>query len=73
MYILNVRENANSPWQTIDALVGPTPIKGKDYFTEEEINQIKEDVANMVDDDFATKDYVDQAIAAITDGEEVSY
>ena len=38
MYILKVRPNAETEWQTIDVIVGPvgpagyTPIKGVDYF-----------------------------------------
>jgi hypothetical protein len=38
MNIIKVRRNANSPWETIDVLVGPqgeagyTPVKGVDYF-----------------------------------------
>ena len=38
MNIIKVRRDANSPWETIDVLVGPqgeagyTPVKGVDYF-----------------------------------------
>ena len=62
MYILKVRENANSPWHLIDVLVGPaghTPIKGTDYFTQEDIDYI---VAEVEKGNYATVDYVDQAI-----------
>ena len=62
MYILKVRENANSPWHLIDVLVGPaghTPIKGTDYFTQEDIDYI---LAEVKKGNYATVDYVDQAI-----------
>lgn len=71
MYILKVRENANSPWQTIDVLVGPaghTPIKGTDYFTQEDIDYI---IAEIEKGNYATVDYVDDAINQALVGGEV--
>lgn len=68
MYILKVRENANSPWQLIDVLVGPrgkdghTPIKGVDYFTQEDIDFI---VAEVEKGNYATVEYVDSMIENI--------
>lgn len=68
MYILKVRENANSPWQLIDVLVGPrgedgyTPVKGVDYFTQEDIDFI---VAEVEKGNYATVEYVDQQIENI--------
>ena len=68
MYILKVRENANSPWQLIDVLVGPrgenghTPVKGVDYFTQEDIDFI---VAEVEKGNYATVEYVDSMIENI--------
>lgn len=68
MYILKVRENANSPWQLIDVLVGPrgedghTPEKGVDYFTQEDIDFI---LAEVEKGNYATVEYVDQQIENI--------
>ena len=68
MYILKVRENAESPWHLIDVLVGPrgekgyTPIKGVDYFTQEDIDFI---VAEVEKGNYATVEYVDSMIENI--------
>ena len=74
MNILKIRNDANSPWTDIVALVGPagqtgqtgpqgpvgpagyTPIKGTDYWTDTD----KQEIINAV-------------IASFTDGNEVSY
>ena len=59
MNILKIRNDANSPWTDIVALVGPagyTPIKGTDYWTDAD----KQEIINAV-------------IASFTDGNEVSY
>ena len=62
MDILRIRKSPTDPWQEIAALVGPagkdgyTPIKGTDYYTEEDKQEI-----------------VQLALAAVVNGNEVSY
>ena len=62
MNILKIRNSPNEPWQEIAALVGPkgepgyTPVKGTDYYTEAD----KQEMVQLV-------------LAAVTDGNEVSY
>lgn len=83
METLKYRANADSEWKEIIAIKGNkgdtgeqgpqgepgidgyTPIKGTDYFTQEEIDALT--------DGLATKEYVDNAISALVNGDEVSY
>lgn len=54
MNIINYRESADSPWQSIPAIKGETPVKGVDYWTEEDKAEIKE--------------YIDEALGVIENG-----
>ncbi len=77
MYILRVRENADAPWQEIDALVGPagyTPVKGKDYYTAEETEALKEEIKQEINiGEYATTEYVDNAIDNIPETDLSNY
>lgn len=68
MEVLKYRKDANSPWQSLIGLKGDkgedgyTPVKGLDYFTEEEVNEIIQAAAaggGEIGDGFATIEYVD--------------
>ena len=68
MEVLKYRKDANSPWQSLIGIKGErgeagyTPVKGVDYFTEEEVNEIIQAAAaggGELGDAFATVEYVD--------------
>lgn len=70
MSIIYFRKSPNEAWATIPAIKGAdghTPIKGVDYFTEEEIEEIKQEIsAGDIDlTGYATEEYVNDAIDAI--------
>lgn len=66
MNILKVRKDANSPWETIDALVGPVgPVgpQGDDYVL---TDADKREIAGYINlSSYATIKYVDNKVAAI--------
>jgi hypothetical protein len=45
---------------------GYTPVKGKDYFTEEELSQIKEEVTPILGKDFLTEQDIQDLVKAVT-------
>lgn len=63
MNILKVRKDANSPWETIDALVGPEGPQGDDYIL---TDADKKEIAGYINlSSYATIKYVDNKVAAI--------
>lgn len=46
MNIIKYRESADSPWMGIPAIKGETPVKGVDYWTEEDKAEITEQVSS---------------------------
>ena len=61
-----------------DGVDGKTPVKGVDYFTQAEIQQIEDNAVAKVDlSEYSTtaqvQTMISSAIGAITDGNEVSY
>lgn len=74
MNILKIRKNAESPWETIDVLVGPVGPegpKGEDYIL---TDADKQEIAGYINlSSYATIKYVDNKVAAIPTPDYTSY
>lgn len=79
MGTIKYRVDTNSDWATIPAVVGPKPVKGVDYYTDTDKQEIINSViANIegVDIDltgYATKEYVQEQINAIPEPDFSAY